>query len=203
MQRLALVGPLEGFGHRAIEIFDKGQDFGLQILNGGEAATFEQFASQNAEPDFDLIHPRAVFGRVVEDNAVRRVAEEGCPRRLRLQDAALAFDAQVDGEVRFGRHVADQGLGLMRVQVVRHEVPLLGGRIGFDRPPDVLGEVDLSASRPAGRLIHASGRHIEVDDQRLGTMADVLELPTLDLAGSQRQARVLPFQRLHPGQLVG
>ena len=35
-QSFALVGPFEGLGHRTIVVVDKGEDFGLQVLNAGE-----------------------------------------------------------------------------------------------------------------------------------------------------------------------
>ena len=56
-QRLALVGPLERLGHRPIVIVDKSQNFGLQVFDRGEGASFEQLANQNRKPDLNLIHP--------------------------------------------------------------------------------------------------------------------------------------------------
>ena len=51
-QGLPLVRPLERFGHRPVIIVDERENFGLQVLNGGEQATCEQLAHQNTEPDF-------------------------------------------------------------------------------------------------------------------------------------------------------
>ena len=90
-----------------IVILDEGQNFGFQMLSGGEAAALAELADQDAQPDLDLIHPRAMLGCVVKDDPVGRVGQEGRPRCHRLQDATLAFDAQVAREIGFLRYVAD------------------------------------------------------------------------------------------------
>ncbi len=38
MQRFALAGPLEGFGHRTVVIIDERQDLAFQLLHGSEIA---------------------------------------------------------------------------------------------------------------------------------------------------------------------
>src|SRR5579859_237658 len=76
LQRFALIGPFEGFGHRAIVIVDKGEHFGLQVLHTGKGATFENLAHQDAEPDLDLIHPRTMFRGVMKHDPVGRVGEK-------------------------------------------------------------------------------------------------------------------------------
>ena len=56
-QWLALIGPFEGPGHGAVEVIDKGFEFVLQVRQRSEVATADDLARQNAEPDFDLVHP--------------------------------------------------------------------------------------------------------------------------------------------------
>jgi hypothetical protein len=94
-QRLALVGPLERFGHRAIVVVDEGQNLRLQVLYAGEGTALEDLAHQDREPDFDLVHSGTVFGGVMEHHLVGRVTQESRPAFHGLKDAALAFDAQV------------------------------------------------------------------------------------------------------------
>jgi hypothetical protein len=38
----------------------------MQFPNGDEAAALEQFADQDAEPDFDPVQPGSVFRRVFD-----------------------------------------------------------------------------------------------------------------------------------------
>src|ERR1700730_15300762 len=94
MEWLALIGPLEGFGHGAVEIVDKRQHLSAQIVNGAEVAAPQELAHQDAEPDLHLVHPGGVLGRVVEDNRMRGLSQERCARRSRAQDATYVFDAE-------------------------------------------------------------------------------------------------------------
>src|SRR5438046_1835570 len=100
----ALVGPLEGAG-RAIVVIDEGEDAGREILDRGEGAATEELASQDRQPDLDLVEPGAMVGRVVQDDAVAGVAQEGGPGLARGQDAGLTLDAQV--EVAQARELGD------------------------------------------------------------------------------------------------
>ena len=99
IQCLALVGPLERFSHGAIVIFDKGQHFAFQVLDRSEVTTFDDFSNQDAEPDFDLVHPGSMFGRVMKDNPVGWVTQKSSPRSLGLQDPRFAFHTQIDCHV--------------------------------------------------------------------------------------------------------
>ena len=55
-----------------------------------EIAAFEQLAHQNTQPDFDLIHPGRMLGRVANDHLVRRVMQERGTAFHRLEDPAFA-----------------------------------------------------------------------------------------------------------------
>ena len=63
---------LKGLAIVSVVILDKGQDPGLQVLNGDERATFEQLTNQDAEPDFNLIQPGTVLGGVMEHHLMGR-----------------------------------------------------------------------------------------------------------------------------------
>ena len=123
-----------------------------------------------------------MLGGVVEDDAVAGVAQEGGAARLAGEDAGLALLAQVRGQARRLRDEAHQGLGLVGVEVVDDEVPARGGRVGRDDALDVGEEVGLGAGRAAGRGDDLAGGHVAAEDEGAGAVADVLELPPLDLA---------------------
>src|ERR1051325_9394781 len=92
-QERTLIGPLEGSGLGAIVVRDEGERLGGEVLDGGEGAAAEELAGEDRQPDLDLVEPGAVVGRVVEDDPMGGVAEEGGPGLARGQDPALALDA--------------------------------------------------------------------------------------------------------------
>ena len=94
-KRPALVSPLEWFGHGAVVVLDESQDLALQVIDRSEVASFENFARKDTEPYFDLVHPGSMFGCVVKNNAMGRVAQESSPRHLGFQDTRFALHAQV------------------------------------------------------------------------------------------------------------
>ena len=75
-----------------IVVLDEGRYFGYQMIDGGEITALEQFAHQDTKPYLDLVHPGSVPGRIVEDDAMRWVTQEGSPGLHRLQDATSALD---------------------------------------------------------------------------------------------------------------
>ena len=75
----APIGPFERFSHGEIVVVNKSQDFGFQLLPGGERAALEQFADQNGKPNLNLVEPRSVFGGVMENDAVLRIGQKGRP----------------------------------------------------------------------------------------------------------------------------
>src|SRR5262249_60679646 len=88
-ERPGRIHPVDGLGHRAVEVVDEAQDPLLQVFQRAEAGPPQQFPDQDAEPDLYLVQPRAVLGRVHEPDPVAGVAQELCPARLRLQHPAL------------------------------------------------------------------------------------------------------------------
>ena len=118
-----------------------------EFLGRCEVASFEPAASERAEPEFDLIEPRAVFGREMKDVLVVRVGQEG---------ASFAAGAQVafDGKARpLSRAMSSQTsrlqcvFRLSRTQWKR----LLVGELRRD-----MGQM--------GRKIHAGARDAQVPD---------------------------------------
>src|SRR5262249_8454802 len=90
----------------------------------------------------------------------------------------------------------------MDVKVIDHEMPLAGGRIAVDGATHVRDEISFGAGRSARRSEYLAGRYIEVDEERAGAVAFVLELVPRHFARSRRKVRRQTFQRLHPGQFV-
>ena len=109
-KRLALIGPPEGLGHRAIEILDKSQHFRLEISYRRKSSTLEQLTRQNTEPNLDLVEPGGMLGRIDKANTMIGVLQERLARLHRLEYAGLAFDTQVHRDLTFGSNPAHQGL---------------------------------------------------------------------------------------------
>ena len=93
------------------------------------------------------------------------LSQEGGPSFHRMQDAALAFEAQIDGEIGFVGHIAHQGFGLMGVEVVDHEVPLDDLRGAFHAALDMLQEIGFVARAATGDRGDLTGSHFKVDNE--------------------------------------
>jgi len=76
----------------------------------------------------------------------------------------------------------------MRRQIVVDDNPARFWIRG-DRPFDMLGVIQFVAGLLHGRGDHFARRHLETRDQRLRAMANVVHLPTLDLARTRRLGR--------------
>ena len=67
-ERPAGVCPPERLGEHAVEVRDERQDLLLECLDGEEVTALENASGEDAEPDLDLVQPRAVLGREDEAN---------------------------------------------------------------------------------------------------------------------------------------
>lgn len=139
----------------------------------------------------------------MEDDPVGRVAQEGGAGGLRAEDAGLALDAQVVGDAGELGDPRDERGRLVRVQVVGDDVPAARGRVGCDDALEMGQEVGFGPGRADGRGDDPAADDVAREDEGAGAVADVLEFAPLDLAGDERQARMLPLQCLDSGQLVG
>ena len=61
------------------------------VFLGGEVAAAKEFSHQDGEPDFDLIEPRCVLGREVEDDAMVGLAQERLAGGLGREHAATCL----------------------------------------------------------------------------------------------------------------
>jgi len=137
----------------------------------------------------------------VEGDAVAVVAQERLAAGLGLEDAALAFLAEVLVEATLSRDQPDQAFGEMGVEVVRDQLPRGLGRFVFDHHLHEGDEVLFGA--PGANLADdLAGGDIEAGDQALGAMADILVLAALDAPGAHRQPGRGALQGLDSGHLV-
>src|SRR3977135_1165851 len=83
----------------------------------------KQFAHEDREPDLDLVKPGGVLGGEVEDDAVRRIAQELLTRLLGGEHAAFALDAQPTLYAAGALHRADPRFGEVDVEIVADDVP--------------------------------------------------------------------------------
>jgi hypothetical protein len=90
-ERRASEFPLEGLGVDAVVPPNEPEDAPLQLFARPEAASANHPSLKNAEPDFDLIHPRGVQGRVHKVEAVAVASIERGPSSAR----AIAVDVEV------------------------------------------------------------------------------------------------------------
>ena len=92
-------------------------------------------------------------------------SQEGGPSFHRMQDPALAFEAQIDGEIGFVGHIAHQGFRLMGIKVVDHEVPLDDLWGAFHSALDMLHEICFVARAATGNRGDLTRSHFKVDDE--------------------------------------
>ncbi len=90
----ACVGPAERLGEDMVKVPDEIEHARLKIVERGKAGALEQSSREDREPDLDLIEPRAVPWGIDEADPMGGVLQELAARLLRLENPALAFDAE-------------------------------------------------------------------------------------------------------------
>ena len=140
---------------------------------------------------------------VIQDHLMRRVMQKRCAAFHRLKNPAFAFDSQcLLCDPLPLRNPAHQGLGLMDVQIIQHDVPLDRLRITGDQVLKMRESILFGARGSPGRFDDVSGDDIEIDEPGQGAMPDVLEFPPQHMTGLHRQVGMLAFDGLHAGQFV-
>jgi hypothetical protein len=109
-----------------------------------------------------------VLGRIVKDDAMGWVRQKSSTAFHRSQNTGFPFDAQVDVQIRFIGHIADQGFGLMRIEIVHDEMPLSDRRIRLNGAPDMSEKIVLGARRASRDLPYRASGDMKVDDKRQG-----------------------------------
>jgi hypothetical protein len=126
-QRLPVVGPAIGVSAVGVVVVQVRGQACDEFLGRGEVAALQEAASQGAEPQFDLVEPRAVLGREVEDVLVIGIGQEGASLLAGAQ--ILLVERQA---VEFRQEFADVQAP-MGVQVVEDPMAtLLVGECGLD-----------------------------------------------------------------------
>ena len=167
-----------------------------ELLGGGEVAAFEETTSQGAEPQFDLVEPRAVLGREVEDVLVICISQEGAALLASVQ--VLLVERQA---VEFRQEFANLQAP-MSVQVVEDPMEALVFAILRGDMGQVGGEVNAGASD--AQVPHdLAGGDDERGDQATGTVADVFMLAFFGFAWLGQNRGVFSLEDLHAGFFVG
>src|SRR5271156_2954423 len=193
--------PAEGLGHGGVEVGDELLDPGLQHVLAGEVAAADELSRQNGKPDFDLIQPRRVLGREVENDSMVFLAQKRFAGCLGRKDPGLALDAEVAVEGTMLRNEANNRLGEMDVEVVADDIPPCVGCGAAQQIVEETRKILLGAGI-ADHSADLAGGDIESSDQGLRAVAAILELAPLDLAGLHRQSRRGALQGLNAGHLV-
>jgi len=137
-----------------------------------------------------------MFWCVMENDAMRWITQKSGSACLRLQDAAFAFDAQIIGDIRFSCHKAYQCLRKMSVEIIRDKVPLANREIRLYPAANMCGEILLGARRLCPGSNDFAHSNIKVENERQGSMTDVLKLTPLNFSRTHRQPWIFSFQCL-------
>jgi len=194
-QRLSCVRPAIGMGAMGIMVVEVSDQTGYEFLGRGEVASFEEAACQGAEPQFDLVEPRAVFGREVKDVLVFGVRQKGASL---LASAQVAFAQRQS--VQLSQELANVQTP-MRVQVVQDPMePFAVGELRRD-VGEMSGEIQ-------ARACHAQIPHDltrgddERGDQTARAVTDVLVFAFFWLARLDGNRGMLSLEDLHAGLFV-
>src|SRR5580658_302482 len=149
-------GPPKGMGFVLVPVANKALDDADEFGGRWEGAVFEDAASQKAEPDLHLVHPRRVQRRVEEAESSSVALVEGVPRGTPMNIEIVPDDGEVAGRVpsRDAPHKAHQVVGLALNGALADDLPGMGIEGGKKRPCAVTTIFELAAPRLAacGRL---------------------------------------------------
>jgi len=74
-----------------IEELDERKNTLFEMFSRAKVSSFEQTASQETEPNFNLVEPRAMLGSVDKTNAVSRMNSKSSPTTHVLNNATNSF----------------------------------------------------------------------------------------------------------------
>lgn len=180
---LTFKGPLEWLRQSRVKIVNESKELPVQVIHGAEAATLEKASRQNAEPELDLIEPRAMFGGEDETNPMGYIGQESGSGLHRLKDSCFPFDAEFICYPAVLCDQTNQGFRLVRVEIVGDEYPGVFGR-EVDGFVNVRREVLLGARRPRRRREYTACGDLESGDQGGSAMPFVLEFSSFGSSGA-------------------
>ena len=122
------------------------------------------------------------MARVDEAKAMARIGKKSGSCRHGGEMTVFPFGAQILLDLTLHRQQADQGLGLMRVELIGDEDP--GGLwIDLDSLDDVSGKGDFGACRSNAGGHDLPAGHLKVGNQPLRAMPLVCAFLALDVTG--------------------
>ena len=195
-QGLPGVGPAIGVSAVSVVVVQVRGQACDEFLGRCEVAAFQEATSQGAEPQFDLVEPRAVLGREVEDVLVIGIGQEGTP----LLAGAQVFLVERQA-VEFRQEFADVQAP-MGVQVVEDPMEaLLVGELRRDMG-QMGSEIDAGACH--AQVPHdLAGGDDERGDQATGAVADVFVFAFFGFARFDQDRGMFSLEDLHAGFFVG
>lgn len=194
-QRLPGVGPAVGMGAASVVIVQIGGQACDEFLGRCEIAAFQEAACQSAEPQLDLVEPRAVFGREVEDMLVIGIGQERAPLLAGAQVFLVEWQA-VELRQEFANLEAPMGVQVVEDPMAALAVGELRGDMG-----QMGGEIDAGA-RHAQVPHDFAGGDDERGDQATGAVTDVFMLAFFGFAWLGQNRGMFSLEDLHAGFFV-
>ena len=166
-----------------------------EFRSRGEVAAFQETTSQGAEPQFDLVEPRAVLGREMEHVLVIGIGQESTP---------LGAGKQVFFVKGQAAQLSDEFANVqtpMGVQVVEDPMePLLLGELGC-HVSQMGGEINAGAGH--AQVPHdLAGGDDERGDQAAGAVTDVFVFALFGFARFREDGGMLSLKDLHTGLFI-
>ncbi len=160
-----------------------------------EVAAFQEATSQSAEPEFDLVEPRAVLGREMKNMLVLGIGQE-VASLFAVAQVFLVKGQAVEFCQEFANLQAPMG-----VQVV--ENPMAALEVGKSRRDmgQMGGEIDAGASH-AQVPNDLAGGDDERGDQATGAVADIFVFTFFGFAWLGQNRGMFSLQDLHAGFFV-
>lgn len=142
-----------------------------------------------------------MFWSINEANPVGRVAEVGLPADHALKNPLLALDTQIRIISDHASDKADQRFTLVSVELIAQENEM-GLGVRLDEVFNMPGKVGFRSRIRNGGANQFTRGQMQVACENLGSVPDVIELPTLNTICFHRQGLAIPLQRLDTGFLV-
>lgn len=195
-QRLSGVSPAIGVSAESVVVVQVRGQACDEFLGRCEVAAFQEAASQGAEPQFDLVEPRAMLGREVEDVLVIGISQEGTSllagaQILLVERQAIEFRQEfADIEAPMGVQVVEDPMAALPVGELRRDMGQMGS------------EIDAGACH-AQVPRDLTGGDDERGDQATGAVADVFVFASFGFARLGQDRGMFSLEDLHAGFFVG
>ena len=200
-QDLTSIGPVIRFCHGLIKVYDERFNGFLKCLQSVETHPPRHLASQCAEPDFNLVQPRAVARSKEKLNAMTRVGQERHTTCNRFENAACAFLSKLLMDAASFRDVANTRLAAVGREVVGDQ-SVAGTEILPDKIVDIFQVVFLGPRLAKHGTKNFARGDMQIPKQTQRPVTNVLVFTQGDFAGSEGTIRYDSLQRLDTGLFV-